>query len=75
LPQDLGKDYTARWVKNATTLEILIVDAFGAAPPAIGFLTISTAPDRGLPVCVHGMHIFNLLISEADDHWRKLRIL
>jgi hypothetical protein len=59
--QNLGRDYTARWMLNATTLEINIVDAFGAAPPAIGFLTISTAPDRGLPVCA--WDIFLILMN------------
>jgi hypothetical protein len=48
--QALGRDYKGRWILNATTLEIDIIDAFGAAPPAIGFLIISTAPERGLPI-------------------------
>jgi hypothetical protein len=69
LPQDLGKDYTARWVLNATTLEIFIVDAFGAAPPAIGILTISPAPNRGLSVCVHSMHLLYLRCFKEDILW------
>ena len=48
--QDLGNNYSAQWILNATALKIKIINTTGAAPPAIGILTVSAAPSRGLPV-------------------------
>ena len=67
MSQALGRDYKGRWILNATTLEIDIIDAFGAAPPAIGFLIISTAPERGLPVCAQAVHILYICCPKTQD--------
>ena len=45
--QSLGTNYTGTWT-TATTLVITVVDATGAAPPAIGGLTLTLQGGSGL---------------------------
>jgi len=45
--QDLGADYVGSWI-SPSVLEIRVVDASGATPPAVGVLTLTVLEGGGL---------------------------